>query len=156
MVVPEGLARIVAAHPLFAGLDQSFYDTVEGCAKNMRFAADTYLFHEGEPANDIYLIREGHVAKEIAAPGQGRMVFQTVTTGGVLGIGAFAPPYRWGFDAIAREDVRAIVFDATCLRTKCEADPAFGYAVLKRLLPVMVERIHDTRVQMLDLYSARS
>lgn len=156
MVVTEGLARIVAAHPLFSGLDQSFYDAVESCAKNVRFAADTYLFHEGEDANDIYLIREGHVAKEISAPGQGRMTFQTVTTGGVLGIGAFVPPYRWGFDAIAREDVRAITFDATCLRAKCDADPALGYKVMKRFLPEMVERLHDTRVQMLDLYRASS
>jgi CRP-like cAMP-binding protein len=155
-MVTHGLEKIVAAHPLFRGLDEAFFETVAGCAKNVRFAADTYLFHEGEEAKDFYLIREGHVAKEISSPGQGRMVFQTVTTGGAFGISAFAPPYRWGFDAIAREDVRAIVFDTTCLRTKCEADPALGYAMMKHFLSEMVERLHDTRVQMLDLYRARS
>jgi len=152
----EGLERILAAHPLFKNMAPEFIDTLVGCAKNIRFAADTYLFHEGDDADYLYLIREGRVALEISAPGHGRMVFQSITTGGVLGLSWLVPPYRWRFDAHAKEDCRVIQFDANCLRTKCAADPALGYAVMMQVMPEVVERLHDTRVQMLDLYRART
>jgi CRP/FNR family transcriptional regulator, cyclic AMP receptor protein len=152
----EGLQRILAGHPLFSNLTPAFLDMLAGCARNARYAADTYMFHEGDDADVLYLVREGHVALEISAPGQGRMVFQTVTSGGVLGLSWLVPPYRWRFDAHAKEDTRVIAFDAVCLRTKCDADPALGYAVMKQILPALVDRLHDTRVQMLDLYDARS
>jgi CRP-like cAMP-binding protein len=151
----EGLQRILAGHPLFRNMSPEFLDTLAGCAKNARFAADTYLFHEGDEAEYLYLVRDGHAALEISAPGHGRMVFQTITTGGVLGLSWLVPPYRWRFDARAKEDLRVIEFDAGCLRGKCDADPALGYAVMKQILPALVDRLHDTRVQMLDLYDAR-
>lgn len=152
----EGLERILAAHPLFRNMAPEFIETLTGCAKNLRIAADTYLFHEGDEAKHVYLIREGHVAMEVSAPGEGRMVFQTVTTGGVIGLTWLVPPYRWRFDAHAKEDLRVIEFDANCLRTKCDADPALGYAVMKQVMPIIVERLHDTRLQLLDLYRARA
>jgi CRP/FNR family cyclic AMP-dependent transcriptional regulator len=62
------------------------------------------------------------------------------------------PPYRWTYDARALELVRAIAMDATCLRDKCEADHDLGYELMKRFMPVMVERLHSTRLQMLDVY----
>ena len=59
------------------------------------------------------------------------------------------------YDARAQGEVRAISLDATCLRTKCDADPALGYAVMKRFMPTIVQRLHDTRLQMLDIYGRR-
>lgn len=155
----NGMEAIVRNHPLFKGLDEGFVETMAGCAKNAVFKPGSYVFHEGDDADDIYLIREGRVALEIAAPGHGRMVFQTVTTGGVLGLSWLVPPYTWRFDAHVRDapgnSLRAVVIDATCLREKCERDPVLGYAVMKRFMPALVERLHDTRVQMLDLYRAK-
>ena len=48
-----------------------------GCARNVRFAAGEYLFHEGEPANEFYLIRHGTVALELHSPGQQPIVVAT-------------------------------------------------------------------------------
>ena len=152
----EGLENIIRSHPRFKGFDDDFLQAVVGCAKNVVFKAGDYLFHEGDDADELYMIREGLVSLEMATPGQGAASFMTETTGGVIGLSWLIPPYRWTFDARAKQDVRAIAFDATCLRTKCDADPALGYAVMKQFMPVMVERLHDTRVQMLDLYRARS
>jgi len=148
----DGLEKIIAGHDLFAGLGDTFLSTVSGCATNVQFAADEYLFHEGDAAQQIYLIREGHVSLEIAAPGQGRMAFQSAGPQSVVGLSWLVPPYRWTYDARARGDIRAIALDADCLRAKCEADPALGYAVMKRFMPTIVERLHHTRLQMLDVY----
>ena len=62
------------------------------------------------------------------------------------------PPYRWTYDAQALELMRAIAMDADCLRGKCEADHDLGYDLMKRFVPVLVERLQATRLQMLDVY----
>ncbi|MEP0323994.1 cyclic nucleotide-binding domain-containing protein [Bauldia litoralis] len=148
----EGLERIVRDHPFFKGLDESFLELVCGCAQNVRFEAGAYLFREGGPADQLYLIREGRVALEIAAPGSGAVTFQTVSEGEIVGISWLFPPYRWTYDARAMERVRAIGMDATCLRTKCEADHDLGYDVMKRLVPILFQRLQATRLQVLDIY----
>lgn len=151
----ETLERIVSEHPLFAGLDADFLTTVTGCASNVRFQQGDYLFHEGDEADRLFLIREGLVGLEISAPGHGRMTFQSVGQSGVVGLSWLVPPYRWRFDARAIQDIRALSFDAACLRGKCEDDPALGFEVMKRCMAPMLERVHNTRLQMLDLYGGR-
>ena len=151
----KSLEKIVGKHALFAGLGNGFLELVSGCAKNVRFAAGDYLIREGDDADEIYLIREGRATLEISAPGHGRMAFQSVGPDGVIGLSWLVPPYRWTYDARAQEDVRAISLDATCLRGKCDADPVLGYEVMKRFMPTLVERIHNTRLQMLDVYGTR-
>lgn len=148
----EGLDRIVGEHPFFAGLDEDFRTLVVGCAKNVRFEAGQYLFHEGDPANELYLLRHGRVALEVNDPARGPIAFQTVGPGEVLGISWLIPPYRNTYDAKALELVRAIAIDATCLRDKCEADHHLGYDVMKRIMPVLIQRLHATRMQILDVY----
>jgi CRP-like cAMP-binding protein len=151
----EGLERILGEHRLFAGLGQEFIDLAAGCAKNTRFSADEYLFREDDPADWIFLVRHGRVAMEVASPGHGAMQFETVGEGDVVGMTWLLPPYRWGYDARALELTRALALDARCLRDKCEADPRLGYAILKRFLPALVQRLQATRFQMLDVYGRR-
>ena len=147
-----GLERIVGGHPLFAGLPGDFLKLVSGCARNAVFRAGEHLLQEGEPAEEIFLVRSGRVALEITAPGHGRMTFQTAGAGAVVGLSWLVPPYRWTFDARALEDSRVVAINAECLRVKCEADAGLGYEVMKRFMPTVVRRLHDTRLQLLDVY----
>ncbi|HET8996905.1 MAG TPA: cyclic nucleotide-binding domain-containing protein [Acetobacteraceae bacterium] len=149
----QGLERILGEHRLFAGLGQPFLELAAGCAKNVRFDPDDFLFHADDPADWIYLVRHGRVALEIATPHGGTIRFETVSEGEVVGLTWLLPPYRWGYDARATELTRAIALDARCLRDKCEADHDLGYEVLKRFLPVLVQRLQATRLQMLDVYA---
>jgi CRP-like cAMP-binding protein len=148
----EGLERILSEHRLFAGLGQPFIDLAAGCAKNTVFRADEYLFHAEDAADWIYLVRHGRVALELATPGHGSVQFETVGEGDVVGLTWLLPPYRWGYDARAAELTRALALDARCLRDKCEVDHHLGYEVLKRFLPVLVQQLQATRLQMLDVY----
>ena len=108
----EGLERIVAEHPFFAGLGDAFTALVSGCVKNVRFEAGQDLFHEGDPANEFYLVRHGQVALQLTAPGRGTVTFLTVGPGEPVGVSWLIPPYKWTFDAEAQELVRAIAIDA--------------------------------------------
>lgn len=150
----ETLERLLGEHPFFAGLDEGFCKLASGCAKNMRFEAGQYVFHEGEAADQFYLLREGRVSLQISAPGRGAATFLTVGPGEVFGVAWIIPPYRWTYDARALERARVIAMDAACLRRKCDADHHLGYELMKRLTPVLVDRLHATRLQMLDIYGA--
>ena len=148
----EGLERIVREHRFFAGLDEPFLQLVVGCARNVRFEEGQYLFREAAPADQFFLIRHGRVALELSAPGRGTVTFQTVGAGEILGVSWLIPPYRWTYDARAIELTRAIGIDAACLRGKCEADHDLGYEMMKRFMPVLIQRLQATRLQILDVY----
>jgi CRP-like cAMP-binding protein len=148
----ENLKRIVMAHPFFTGFEAELGDLITGCARNLRFEPGQYLFRSGEAANEFYLIRHGTVALEIQPPGKPPIITATEGEGDIVGTSWLVPPYRWSFDARATTLVRAISLDATCLRAKCEADHHLGYALMKRFLPEISQRLDATRLQMLDVY----
>lgn len=148
----RSLEQIVGEHRFFAGLDEGYCKLVCGCASNVRFEAGQYLFREGTSADRFYLLRHGRVALEISAPGRKAMTFQTLGEGEIVGVSWLIPPYRWTYDARALEQVRAVAMDATCLRQKSEADHHFGYEMMKRFVPMLVERLHATQLQVLDVY----
>lgn len=152
----EGLERIVLAHPFFAGLEAELGQVISGCARNLRFEAGHYLGHEGDPADEFFLIRQGKVALEIPPPGRPAIVFATQSEGDMVGVSWLVPPYRWRFDARAVELTRVIGINAKCLRDKCEADDHLGYAMMKRILPVIVQRLAETRLQILDVYGTHN
>jgi hypothetical protein len=47
-----------------------------------------------------------------------------------------------------------LALDGKCLREKCDQDPRLGYELLKRIAATIAERLHATRLQMLDVYGA--
>lgn len=151
----HGLDVTLEEHPFFAGFSPDQNRIVSGCARNHKFDAGHYLFHEGEPANEFFLIRHGRVALEIVAPGQAPVVIATLGKGEIVGASWLVAPYRWMFDARAVELTRAIGIDAACLRGKCDADAQLGYEMMKRFLPVLVKRLNATRLQLLDVYGKR-
>ena len=148
----DGMEKIVREQSFFAGLGQATIDLVAGCTRNTHFAAGTMLFREGDLADEFFLVRHGRVALEMSAPGRGAITFETVSAGGIVGLSWLIPPYRWSFDARAVDEVRAIGIDARCLRRKCEADHDFGYTMMMRFVPVLVDRLQASRLQVLDVY----
>ncbi len=152
----EGLERIVREHPFFTGLEEEFCALVCGCAKNVRFEAGQHLFHEGEPADQFYLLRHGRVALQLMAPGRGAVTFETLGPGEIVGVSWLIPPYRRTYDAKALELVRAISMDANCLRQKSEANHDLGYDLMKRFMPVLIQRLQATQLQILDLYGSHA
>jgi CRP-like cAMP-binding protein len=125
---------------------------VAGCSQNVAIATGQLLLEEGEPARSLYLLRRGHVALEVHEPGRVPLVIDRIGPGQAVGWSWMFPPYRWHFDARALEPVGAISVDADCLRSKAEADPAFGYLLMKRIAAVMLDRLQATRIRLLDVY----
>ena len=149
----EGMDTIVREHRFFAGLDEDTIKLIAGCARNVRFDAGEYLFREDDPADEFYLIRHGRVALDVVAPGRAAITIQTVGRGrGRRRLLAASRPIAGCHDARAVELVRAIGIDAKCLRQKCEADHDLGYDMMMRFVPLLVDRLQATRLQLLDVY----
>ena len=143
---------MVANHPLLAGLPADITSLVSGCARNVAVRSGDFLLVEGEAADTLYLLRRGRVSLEVSAPGRLPLVVETLEPGAGLGWSWLFPPYRWQFDARAVEPVGAIAVDAVCLRAKAEADPLFGYELIKRFAAVMLARLDSAQMRLLDLY----
>ena len=146
------LRQLLGEHEFFRGLDPDALDFIAGCGRTVRFASDEVLFHSGDPADQLLIVRAGRVSVEIHAPDRGAIVVDTVGEGDILGASWLFPPYRWQFEARALEPTRALSLDATCLRQKCEEDPALGYELMKRLAGVLRRRMNSARMRLLDLY----
>jgi CRP-like cAMP-binding protein len=150
----KGIEELLAEHRFFQGLQPAWLKIIAGCASNVHFDAGQTLLREGAPAERFFAIREGSVAVELHAPDRGPIVVQTLGPGEILGWSWIFPPHVWKFDARARDGVRATAFDGTCLRKKCDADPAMGYELMKRVAQLVSQRLEATRLQLLDLYAA--
>jgi CRP/FNR family transcriptional regulator, cyclic AMP receptor protein len=88
----------------------------------------------------------------VSSPTAGAVIIETLQAGEIVGFSWLIPPYRMQFDARAVGPVRAFVFDAVCLRGKCDLDPRLGYEMMKRISAGMLSRLQATRLQLLDVY----
>ena len=152
----ETLKPILVQHPFLRGLETPYINLIVGCASNVRFEADHFIFREGEEANQFYIIRDGRVALEVFSPEQGPMIIDTLGEGEILGWSWLVPPYQWRFDARALEPTKAIALDGKCLRNKCEQHHDLGYELLKRFADIMAQRLDATRIQLMDMYGTKS
>jgi signal-transduction protein with cAMP-binding, CBS, and nucleotidyltransferase domain len=146
--IPELLAHV----PALAALTPAHRDTIAGCARNRVFEADEMILREGRPADTFHVIRAGAVALETYVPRRGPVIVETLHDGDLLGWSWLVPPYRVAFDGRAVATTHTIEFDGACLRGKCDADPALGYELLKLVATVIVERLQETRMRLLDVY----
>lgn len=144
---------LIAAAPVFAGLEPGHLELIAGCGLNERAAAGARLFREGEPAERFFLVRVGAVALEVEAPGRGTVVIETLHAGQVVGWSWLFPPFRWHFDGRVTEPSALIAFDGVCIRGKCEADHELGYRLMSRFASEAIKRLQTTRLQLLDLYA---
>ena len=148
----QTVEQLLTEVPVFTGLAPEHRETIAGCAGHRVFEPGERIMREGDPADAFYVIREGAVALETAVPARGSVVLQTLHDGDLLGWSWLVPPYRTAFDARSLGRTHVVAIDGACLRGKSEADPALGYALLKLLSGVFVQRLQDTRLRLLDLY----
>lgn len=148
----KSMADLLRGQAFVEGLEDDIVSLIAGCAQNVAFKPDEYIFREGESCEHFYLLRHGTVALEMFAPGRGAHTFLTVKQGEILGASWLVPPYRWAYDARAVEVTRAIAFECHCLRGKCEADHHVGYEMMKRFIPILINRMQTARIQSADVY----
>jgi CRP-like cAMP-binding protein len=122
-------------------------------AREVSFDAGARLFEEGRHADHFWIVRTGTVALDLHVPGRRPAVIETLGHGELVGWSWHFPPYIWQLGAEAMSPVRAWEFDAEAVRALCAGDPDFGRAVAVWVGRVVAQRLHASRVRLLDLYA---
>jgi len=148
----EAIAELVLGHPFFEGIDPTIAHAMTANAEERTYDTGDMLVREGKPAEEFFLVFEGKIALEVGAADHPDITVETIGRGEILGWSWLVPPYRWRFDARATKPTRVVAIHAATARYAIAAHPAFGYQFLMKLLPVIAERLENTRVQLLDIH----
>lgn len=116
--------------------------------RTARFAADEFLLHAGEPADEFFLLQDGLVALEM-----NRVTIATIGADELLGVSWLLTPRAWTWDARALQPVNALAIDVEQLIALCEQDHSVGYHFMKQFGSVLEWRFLSTALQAANLYA---
>ena len=116
------------------------------------FKANEYIVKEDELASNLFLILKGRVSIEMLSTEGKLFSIQTLSTGDIVGMSWMIPPYQSQFCARALEATEMLVINGEILRKKSEKDHELGYELLKRLVPIFLQRLHATRQHLIAVY----
>jgi CRP-like cAMP-binding protein len=150
------LLAVLKKHPFVDQFQPEHIDQLRTLAREVSFDADQVIFHEGDDTHDFYLITKGRVALEIEEPDNHVLRMQTLAAGDELGWSSVLMGRGKYFAARALEPVEALAFDGPTLFAACRKDPAFGFALMYRMLGVVSERLQATRLQLHDMHSLKA
>jgi CRP-like cAMP-binding protein len=142
--------RTIANSQYFAGLDAAAIEFLAAHARSKQLGEGKVLFHDGDKAAHFYLLLDGHVSLEIPAIEGPALELQDIGPGKVTGWSWLIPPHIWKFQARARTAIDYLEFDGTAILANCEADPGFGYQLIRRFSTLMSERLQFARRKMMD------
>ncbi|MFJ4848312.1 MULTISPECIES: Crp/Fnr family transcriptional regulator [unclassified Streptomyces] len=142
----------ITTRGLLGALPPEARDLLTELGHEVSFPAGTRIFEEGRRADRFWVISAGSVALDLHVPGRRAAQVETLGPGDLLGCSWLFAPYTWHLGAQSRNLVTAEEYDAGAVRALCEADPALGYAVARRVAEIVTHRLQGTRTRLLDLY----
>jgi CRP-like cAMP-binding protein len=144
---------MASATTMTAALESVHRERLMRLAREVSFAAGARLFEEGRHADRFWVVRTGTVALDLHVPGRHPAVIETLGQGELVGWSWHFPPYLWQLGAEAMSPVRAWEFDAGTVLEMCAEDAAFGRSIAVWVGRVVAQRLHASRVRLLDLYA---
>ncbi|MGQ9908187.1 MAG: cyclic nucleotide-binding domain-containing protein [Candidatus Flexifilum sp.] len=149
MISPELLRRF----KLFAGLPPEALAEIAQFCEEEALEADTYLFEQGDEADELYLVLDGAVdlLMDIDSKGESRTEIETVVAGEALGWSALVEPHEYQLSAAAATEVKVILIDAPRLRDYLAAHPDHGYVLMRRVAQMIGERLGHMRTRFISL-----
>jgi CRP/FNR family cyclic AMP-dependent transcriptional regulator len=143
---------LLAQHPFSKDFGPQQTARLAAMARAAHFAPEQIIFRSGDECTDFYLIISGRVALEMPV-GTRVLHIQTLSDGDEFGFSALITGRAMTFQARALQPVEALVFDGGRLLEACHDDPELGFALMRRLLLIVSERLDATRLQLMDSYS---
>ncbi|MFF8729265.1 Crp/Fnr family transcriptional regulator [Streptomyces sp. NPDC015171] len=143
---------MTSATTMSTALEPVYREQLMRTAREVSFADGVRLFEEGRRADRFWIVRTGTVALDLRVPGRRSAVIDSLGHGELIGWSWHFPPYLWHLGAEAVSPVRAWEFDAGTVRSLCAEDPGFGRAIAVWVGRVVAQRLHASRVRLLDLY----
>jgi CRP-like cAMP-binding protein len=145
-VDPERLRAI----PAFREASASALETLAAAGDEVVVAQGSLLFAEGDPADDVYFVLEGRITLSLRVGGREILVL-SLGPGELTGWSGLLPHGRV---ATARASLpsRTLRLPGRVVLDACEADHELGYRIMRHLFGELARRLHDTRLQLLDVF----
>jgi CRP/FNR family cyclic AMP-dependent transcriptional regulator len=143
-------AEYLSAHEFFSGFSDDVLNFLCQCSSTHSLKNGQILFRHGENADKFYVVRQGRLSIQIPAIMGPPLEIQSLGKDQVLGWSWLIPPYKWSFQAKAEADAELLMFDGKLILARCEQEPAFGYALLKKFAALMSLRLDAARRKMMD------
>ena len=151
MTANDTLMASVTDHGLLKDLDPRYAHKLASLALEAHFEPEQVIFKEKDTAGFFYLILSGSVTLEIVGPAR-RIEIEILHGGEGMGWSALLSEEPKHLQARALTEVRALAFEGKGLREACDNHPEFGYALMKRLLAMAVERLDAAGYQLINRY----
>ncbi|WP_376690487.1 Crp/Fnr family transcriptional regulator [Wenzhouxiangella sp. EGI_FJ10409] len=111
------------------------------------------LARQGSKADRFFLVLEGELVVEVPALTGPSLEVTRLGAGKIFGWSWLIEPYRWHFNARAAGATRVLEFDGLAILERAEAEPKFGYALLRRFSALMGTRLESAQRKMMDQWS---
>ena len=144
--------NLLGLHPSFSELADDSLERLDAAGESRSFAAGDIIFEADGEADRFFVVRSGVVALQMVSPGREPLVVETLGPGELLGVSWAFPPFRWNWTAVAQTDVEAHSFEANLIHDAAHDDSALRAALLEALAIEAIDRLHATRLRLLDIY----
>ena len=146
--------------PALGPLAPAHLDALARLASLKTFAAGETIFRQGAAAEACFLLAAGTVdmvfrpAEDSGAQGDRGMPPETVhlrqfdDPGRLLGWSALLAPFRYRATVTARKQTQLLVLERKVLDEYIDANPAFGVALLERVIWILGNRLRETRIRL--------
>jgi len=146
----KNIKQIISESRFFSDIGEPAINFLADHARQRELTAGQVLFHQGEPAKHFYLLQKGHLSLGIPALEGPALELQDLGPGEMAGWSWLLEPNLWNFQARARTATEFLEFDGSAILAHCEADPRFGYQLVKRFSALMSERLQFARRKMMQ------
>lgn len=139
-------------HPFLKNIKPEFLQILSKNAFSTVVFPGQKLIKEGDQARFFYLIISGKISIGINTPQKGDIIFETISDGDILGWSWLTYPHFSKFNGIVIDETKVIAMDGDYLRNVMKENCELGQIIYSKMLPVIVERLSATRLQLLDIY----
>ena len=136
---------------LFTGLSPSELAQLAQMSEVVSIEAGKTLFEEGDPPGDLYVMLDGRVTLCMRVPGRPDTCFLSLRAGELLGWSALLARPRVA-TARVMQTTRLLRLPASDVLELCESNEHVGYAIMRQAFEEMADRLHSTRLQLLDMF----
>jgi len=146
----KSIMENLADYLVFYDMPDEYIQFIANNAELKIYSREEIIFTKSGQASHFYIITRGEVElSEELLNYESILPTHSVKEGEMLGWSWLVPPFLWNYNCKAIQETEVIEVDAASIRHEISRDREFGYHFYKRLYYTVVERLFNTRYQIM-------